>query len=84
MQVDDLFANFYISRQREVHLCRLHETRVFHEIKEDFLTRVPHLHGDSNHNTWIGFGESCQNVDQCWAVDEGQINVVSVNLSKTP
>jgi hypothetical protein len=44
---------------------------------------VPHLHGDSNHNIWIGFGESCQNVDQCWAVDKGQINVVSVNLSKT-
>jgi hypothetical protein len=45
-----VFSKLNVTRKRVFQQRRFSETSLGHEIKEDTLTIMPHLHGYSNHD----------------------------------
>jgi hypothetical protein len=58
VQIHMVFSKLNVTRKRVFQQRRFSETSLGHEIKEDTLTIMPHLHGYSNHDLVVQICQS--------------------------
>ena len=66
MQIDFLLPQTNISRQRPVQQSSLGEPSVVHEVEEDALAVVPHLHRYRHCDLAVRVREAAQGVHERW------------------
>ena len=56
-------AKLHVAWKQKVEFCSLDEACVSHEVEEDLLAGVPHLHGNGDCGSGAGRGETGESGD---------------------